>query len=324
MARQFQFRKAEPMKLSCLSTVVCLAVLASAVRAEDTEKVQAASALGVMLGAQIKGLANDLDMDMVIKTAFDFASGNGQPMSLEDKAKISPRMVEIRTNRLQGKADETPLNAEEKAKMALLTGENLSSFLITFKDEIDPEELKKAILGAAKGEPPALNKEKRDEALQKAFARVIDRNKKDGEAYLAENKKKEGVVTTASGLQYKILTAGNGPKPGSKDTVTTHYVGTFVNGRKFDSSYDRKEPTSFKVDKVIKGWTEALQLMPEGSKWQLVIPSDLAYGAGRPGIPPLSTLVFDIELLKVIKAEAPATTPTTTPTTTATTTPAAK
>jgi FKBP-type peptidyl-prolyl cis-trans isomerase len=125
-------------------------------------------------------------------------------------------------------------------------------------------------------------------------------NKKDGEAFLAANKSKEGVVTLPSGLQYKILKAGTGPKPVATDSVVCNYRGTLINGTEFDSSYKRGQPATFPVNGVIKGWTEALQLMPVGSKWQLFIPSDLAYGdPGRPGIEPSSTLIFEVELLSI-------------------------
>jgi len=124
--------------------------------------------------------------------------------------------------------------------------------------------------------------------------------RKDGEAFLAANKSKEGVVTLPSGLQYKILTAGKGPKPTANDTVTCNYRGTLVNGKEFDSSYKRGEPVSFPVTGVIGGWTEALQLMPVGSKWQLFIPADLAYGdRGKGDIGPGETLIFDVELLSI-------------------------
>jgi FKBP-type peptidyl-prolyl cis-trans isomerase FklB len=123
-------------------------------------------------------------------------------------------------------------------------------------------------------------------------------NKKIGEEFLAANKTKDGVVTLPSGLQYKVLTAGTGPKPAATDTVSCNYKGTFIDGKEFDSS--KGTPISFGVTGVIKGWTEALQLMPVGSKWQLFIPSDLAYGdGGRPGIPPGSTLLFDVELVSI-------------------------
>ena len=118
------------------------------------------------------------------------------------------------------------------------------------------------------------------------------------EAYLTMNAKKQGFKTTESGLQYRVSTAGNGPKPINSSRVQVHYRGTFPDGREFDSSYKRGEPAVFGVTQVISGWTEALLMMNEGSKWELVIPADLAYGArGRPGIPPNQVLKFDIELL---------------------------
>ena len=125
--------------------------------------------------------------------------------------------------------------------------------------------------------------------------------RKEGDAFLAENKTKEGVVTLPSGLQYKILTAGTGPKPTATDTVTCNYRGTLLNGKEFDSSYKRGHPESFPVGGVIKGWTEALQLMPVGSKWQLWIPADLGYGDHGAGsdIGPGETLVFEVELLSI-------------------------
>jgi FKBP-type peptidyl-prolyl cis-trans isomerase FklB len=132
-------------------------------------------------------------------------------------------------------------------------------------------------------------------------AKLSQKNKKEGEAFLAENKKKEGVKTLPSGLQYKVLREGKGASPKATDLVTTHYKGTLLNGSEFDSSYGRGEPATFPVNGVIKGWTEALQLMKVGDKWQLFIPSDLAYGERGAGedIPPNATLIFDIELLDV-------------------------
>ena len=126
--------------------------------------------------------------------------------------------------------------------------------------------------------------------------------KKDGETFLAANAKKEGVTVLPSGLQYKVLKSGEGRKPGRTDKVRCHYEGTFPNGQKFDSSYDRNEPAVFGVNQVIAGWTEALQLMSEGSAWELYIPYNLAYGeAGSPGaIPPYSALVFKVELIEVL------------------------
>lgn len=127
---------------------------------------------------------------------------------------------------------------------------------------------------------------------------------KEGEEFLAKNKKKAGVTTTASGLQYEVITMGTGPKPGPTATVNTHYHGTLIDGTVFDSSVDRGQPISFGLNQVIKGWTEGLQLMPEGSKFRFYIPYDLAYGANpRPGGPikPFMMLIFDVELIKIEK-----------------------
>ena len=126
-------------------------------------------------------------------------------------------------------------------------------------------------------------------------------NKKEGDAFLAGNKTKEGVVTLPSGLEYKILTEGTGPKPSASDSVVCNYRGTLINGTEFDSSYKRGQPATFPVTGVIKGWTEALQLMPVGSKWQLFLPAELAYGERGPSpeIGPNSTLIFEVELLSI-------------------------
>ena len=163
------------------------------------------------------------------------------------------------------------------------------------------------------GETPAVPFEEAGKILDEYFteleaakaaeeAEIGEAMKKDGEAFLAENAKKAGVITLASGLQYKILKAGNGRKPDKTDRVRCHYEGTFTNGMVFDSSYKRGEPAVFGVNQVIAGWTEALQLMGEGSEWELYIPFNLAYGeAGAHGaIPPYAALIFKVELIEVL------------------------
>jgi FKBP-type peptidyl-prolyl cis-trans isomerase len=139
-----------------------------------------------------------------------------------------------------------------------------------------------------KGRQAAAQKDRPDEAAA-------------GRKFLAENMKKPGVVALPSGLQYKVVHAGTGKKPAVTDTVVCHYRGTFLDGTEFDSSHERNQPATFPVKGVIKGWTEALQLMPVGSTWELVIPPDLAYGpsGSPPGIPPNATLVFEIELIAI-------------------------
>ena len=141
-----------------------------------------------------------------------------------------------------------------------------------------------------------VQKQQQEKTQQAASA-----NKTEGEAFLAANKSKDGVVTLPSGLQYKILTAGTGPKPTASDSVKCNYKGTLIDGKEFDSSYKRGEPATFAVGQVIKGWTEALELMPVGSKWQIFVPSSLGYGERGAGaeIGPNATLIFEVELLSI-------------------------
>ena len=136
---------------------------------------------------------------------------------------------------------------------------------------------------------------------QEELAAAASNNKEIGKKFLEENKAKEGVVTIESGLQYKIIKAGEGEKPKSNSQVVVHYRGTLIDGTEFDSSYSRGEPATLGVNQVIRGWQEALQLMPVGSKWQIYVPSNLAYGERGAGgsIKPNSTLIFDIELLEI-------------------------
>ena len=146
-------------------------------------------------------------------------------------------------------------------------------------------------------------KEHTEAIKAKALEAQYGENKAAGEKFLAENKTKEGVVTTESGLQYKVIKAGKGEIPTKESTVKVHYKGTLIDGTEFDSSYKREEPTSFRADRVIAGWTEALTMMPVGSKWELYIPQELAYGVRGAGeqIKPFSTLIFEVELLEIEK-----------------------
>jgi FKBP-type peptidyl-prolyl cis-trans isomerase FklB len=171
---------------------------------------------------------------------------------------------------------------------------NTEAFYLGFKSAI-----KKLDLQCSEEESNAILKA----FFQKASESKYDDVKKEGEDFLKENAEKEGVVTLPSGLQYKIITEGTGAKPQLTDKVKVHYHGTLINGTVFDSSVDRGEPISFPVNGVIAGWTEALQLMPVGSKWELYIPYDLAYGERGAGqqIGPFSTLIFQVELLDIEK-----------------------
>jgi len=172
---------------------------------------------------------------------------------------------------------------------------NQDQILKSIKDGLDGKD---SVLPDAEMQTAMSNLQTKRMEAQKVTS---EKNKTEGAAFLEANKSKEGVKVTESGLQYKVITAGTGKTPKASDKVKVHYKGTLTDGTKFDSSYDRGQPAEFPVGGVIKGWTEALQLMKAGGKWQLFIPSDLAYGPmDRPKIPGNSVLVFDVELLEVL------------------------
>lgn len=202
----------------------------------------------------------------------------------------------------------------EKDKVSYMVGMQIGGSLTQIKDEIDMAVVIKAMQSALAGEEPKLSQEEAMQ-VQQAFAQRLQakreaemqamatKNKEEGESFLAKNKSADGVQTTASGLQYKVVSTGAGPKPAATDTVKVHYVGTLLDGTEFDSSVARGQPAQFALNAVIPGWTEALQLMPVGSKYTLWIPSELAYGdRGTPGpIGPNATLKFEVELLEIVK-----------------------
>jgi len=207
----------------------------------------------------------------------------------------------------------------EKQKASYAIGMNIGKGLKKDEVDIDPDILARGMKDAIAGKKPLITDEEAQSSLtalqsevrkhqQEVHDAAVAKNLKEGEAYLAANKAKPGVVALPSGLQYKILTPGSGPRPAASDTVVCNYSGKLIDGTEFDSSYKRGQPATFPVGQVIKGWTEALQLMPVGSKWELVIPPNLAYGdRGTNGGPigPNETLVFEVELMSIQpKAEA--------------------
>jgi FKBP-type peptidyl-prolyl cis-trans isomerase FklB len=205
----------------------------------------------------------------------------------------------------------------DKDKASYAIGMNIGQNLRKQSEVIDATVVQRGMKDALAGDKTLMTEEEAKAALmtlqvsmrkkqEEQVQQMAETNKKDGDAFLAENKTKAGVVTLPSGLQYKILSEGTGPKPTAADSVVCNYKGTLLDGTEFDSSAKHGGPATFPVTGVIKGWTEALQLMPVGSKWQLFVPSDLAYGqrgAGG-GIAPNSTLIFEVELVSIKSSTA--------------------
>lgn len=224
----------------------------------------------------------------------------------------TPASTATKTHRAPAKTAAPLALKTQKEKFSYALGMNIGTNLHRQNIPVDPAIMARALRDALTGAKPALTEEEakavltqmqndmRQKQQEKTQAASVE-NKKIGDAFLATNKTAPGVVTAPSGLQYKILQQGTGPKPAASDTVVCNYKGTLIDGKEFDSSYKRGQPATFPVSGVIKGWTEALQLMPVGSKYQLFIPPDLAYGdrSPSPDIQPGSTLIFEVELLSI-------------------------
>ncbi|ACV68616.1 FKBP-type peptidyl-prolyl cis-trans isomerase [Desulfohalobium retbaense] len=228
----------------------------------------------------------------------------------------------------QQSAQETPQETTESAAVTLDTDQDKVSYglgmdignkLKSQEFDLDPDLAAQGLKDALSGNETLMTPEEVQQSLQALQQRLLQeqqkkqqetaaKNAEAGRAFLEANKAKEGVQTTESGLQYKVVEKGDGPQPDADDVVTVHYTGKLVNGTVFDSSRERGKPATFPVNGVIPGWTEALQMMHEGAQWQVVLPADLAYGARQAGpqIGPNSTLVFDVELLEVQKKDTEA------------------
>jgi FKBP-type peptidyl-prolyl cis-trans isomerase len=219
-----------------------------------------------------------------------------------------------------GLAQDKPQLKDQKDKASYSIGYDIGETFKKQKIEVNVDALVAGLTEAMSGKEAAMTKEDREKTLQTFQKEMMEKqvaaskeagakNQAEGDKFLAENKKKDGVKTTASGLQYKVLKEGSGESPKETDTVVTNYRGTLIDGTEFDSSYKRNEPATFPVNRVIKGWTEALQLMKPGAKYQLFIPSALAYGERGAGqqIGPNATLIFEVELLSVKAPEPVAT-----------------
>ena len=250
-------------------------------------------------------------------------STQGSPASSTQQAPAAKAQKAPAKKPGQAPASKTPavlvLNTQ-KDKTSYAIGMNVGKGLHRDSVDIDPAILLRGLKDALAGGKTLLTDQEAQATLtalqndlrkkqQELRQQATETNKKEGEAFLAANKTKDGVVALPSGLQYKILQEGTGPKPAPTDSVVCNYRGTLLDGKEFDSSYKRGQPATFPVNGVIKGWTEALQLMPVGSKWQLFVPSELAYGDRGAGadIKPGATLIFEVELLSIQpKAQLPA------------------
>ena len=214
-----------------------------------------------------------------------------------------------------------PPVAIDKNKVSTMVGMDIGRGLTQIKGDIDIKVVEQALEQTLKGEKTSLTQEEalqvRQAFMQQMQAKRVaeqkvaaEKNKTEGAEFLAKNKSAKGVKTTASGLQYLVEKEGTGPKPKATDTVKVNYLGTKIDGTKFDSSYDRGQPATFPLNGVIKGWSEGLQLMPVGSKYKFYVPADLAYGENAPGpIGPNATLIFEVELLGIEDASKAAAKP---------------
>jgi len=239
---------------------------------------------------------------LVLAACTPLDKDSGQPVDGDSSAEKPSPLAALKT---------------DEQKVAWVIGSNMGQQLTQIKDDIDFPTLMRAAREYMEGKGEALNQEE-VAAIMQAFDQrmqakmqaehqaAAEKNEAEGQAFLAENGQKPGVTTTATGLQYEVLTEGSGPKPGPMDTVRVHYEGTLLDGTVFDSSIQRGEPAQFSLDGVIPGWREGLLLMPVGSKYRLWIPGILAYGqSGTPGGPigPNATLAFDVELIEIVSAK---------------------
>ncbi|KAF1700668.1 FKBP-type peptidyl-prolyl cis-trans isomerase N-terminal domain-containing protein [Pseudoxanthomonas suwonensis] len=304
------------MRGALASLVMGASMVAGAAMAQDkatlaTEKDRISYAIGLDVASSFEPLAQDVDVDAMQRAVANAFAG-GQPLQSEDDARatdaaLRAAMAARSGQRVPGMAPgaEPPKPAPDQ--VGLLVGDRMvGPSLLPLKDEIDLEVLMQAVRTAfAKGKP-LMTREEAGAALQGYLAKkqqaAAEKNRSEGAAFLAENRKQKGVITTPSGLQYMVLRQGNGPRPTPSDTVRVNYEGKLLDGTVFDSSYSRGQPAEFPLRNVIAGWTEGVALMPVGAKYRFWIPSDLAYGAnGAPGgvIGPDATLTFDVELLGI-------------------------
>jgi FKBP-type peptidyl-prolyl cis-trans isomerase FklB len=265
-------------------------------------------ALGLMIG---DNLSKNLSVSSKNLNVDEFCNSLAEGLASTNDKEVAAASMAFKTE-AQKLSIEKQQNKPLSKFSAAFSKNAGSNFASSFKtagisaESFKTEEFKKGFIAGIGEATPDIDLQTADQVLRQEFERmkvvVSQKNAEEGKKFLEENlKKNPKLKTTASGIQYEILKAGNGPKPAATDKVTTHYHGTHINGSVFDSSVDRGEPIEFALNQVIKGWTEILQLMPKGSKWKVYIPSNLAYGeqGSQGGIGPNETLIFEIELFKI-------------------------
>ncbi|GGK04971.1 FKBP-type peptidyl-prolyl cis-trans isomerase [Luteimonas terricola] len=282
----------------------------------STEREKNSYMIGMDVGNSIQAVGPDIDRESFLR-AVGHALEGGEPLVTEEEAEaIAPALMQrvaVRGGQqIPGMAPGSQPPAVDAGKVGLLVGADVGRSLAPVKDELDLAVFGRGVATVLDGSTPLLGEAELLAVREALSKRIQERaraeseaaaqaNATAGAAFLATNRTAKGVVTTGSGLQYMVLRQGSGPRPTADTQVRVHYEGTLLDGTVFDSSYERNDPATFGLGQVIAGWTEGLQLMPVGAKYRFWIPSELAYGRnGSPGgIPPNSTLVFDVELLQL-------------------------
>ncbi|MGL4631642.1 MAG: FKBP-type peptidyl-prolyl cis-trans isomerase [Leadbetterella sp.] len=259
---------------------------------------------------ELKKIKNTVLIGLIV---FTYTNSNAQAPKAVSKPAVKSTVKKVTTATSKSsvvKTATTSTSALKNAKDSLsyAIGVNVGNNIKMQNIDINSDVFSKAIRDILNGTKGSMDEQSSNAFIQSYFQRVSMKqgieNRQKGEAFLAANKNNPGVKTTATGLQYKVVNEGSGERPTAEQTVKVHYHGTLTDGKVFDSSVDRGEPTSFGLSQVIKGWTEGLQLMTVGSKYTFYIPSELAYGQqGPPSIGPNQVLIFDVELLDIIKGE---------------------
>ncbi len=310
----------EPMMKIALPAALLFALLSAAcLSAEEikkldlsTDKNKASYALGLSCAQECKKMVGYIDLNILAGSFHDALSGKKPSMSEDEMEKSMAEFRKFFAAKMlaTGKGGaEVPAKLENKDKDSYAIGQSISERLQNFAEFLDVEIVCSAFISGARGEPNAINpldhKAAIDAYLLKIAREFSDKIKKQSDEFLAENKKKEGVITTPTGLQYKILKEGKGEKASGTDVVSVNFEGRFITGKVFETTAKLGKPAETPLDGPIAGFVEALRLMPAGSKWQIYVPGDLGYGEmGRQGVvPPNCVLIFDIEVVGLRKVE---------------------